>query len=75
MDLPAIVRSAHTWDTSGPGDLRQDEEAIVVQACPSIVGIEGWSSWILIPIERPRLVKLHVRGSIETVLRKWLIPA
>jgi hypothetical protein len=71
VDLPVIVRSAHTWDTSGPNDLRQDEEAIVVNADEE----DGWSTWMLIPLDRPRLIRLTCRGGVRDVLRKWLKPA
>ena len=30
MLLPALVRSTLTWDTRGPGDLRRDEEAVLL---------------------------------------------
>jgi hypothetical protein len=76
VDLPAIVRSSHTWDTSGPGDLRQGEEAIVVSATEEWLdndqGGTVYTEWMLIPLGKPRLVRLHVQSSIDSVLRKWL---
>lgn len=79
VDLPAFVRSAHTWDTSGPGDLRQGEEAIVVSATEDYLdndrGGTVCSDWVLIPLEKPRLIKLRVQASVASTLKKWLKPA
>lgn len=77
MDLPAIVRSAHTWDTSGPDDLRQGEEAIVVSAVEEYCDEMNVTSstWTLIPLERPRLVRIVSNASVQTTLKRWLKPA
>lgn len=78
MDLPAVVRSSHTWDTSGPGDLRQGEEAVVVSATEEWVehdqGATVFTNWLLIPLDRPRLIRLHTQSSIASTLKKWLKP-
>lgn len=71
MDVPAIVRSTHTWDTTPGRDLRQGEEAIVIEARDE----DGWSLWTLITIDHPRLIRLHTHHSVQDVLKKWLRPA
>jgi hypothetical protein len=74
VDLPSVVRSSHTWDTTIGRDLRGGEEAIVVSAEDYVNGIERWSRWTLISLDRPRLIELNARGTVETVLKRWLKP-
>lgn len=71
MDLPAVVRSTHTWDTLPGKDLRCGEEAIVVDVRETEFG--GWV-WRVIPLENPRLLEISTGTTPERVLLKWLVP-
>lgn len=79
MDLPAVVRSTHTWDTEPGRDLRKGEEAIVVDAREGYEehgqGNLVFSTIRLIPIDRPRLIVLRSQSSLRSVFKRWLPPA
>jgi hypothetical protein len=74
MDLPAVVRSTHTWDTRPGRDLREGEEAIVVSAVDLDGDLLNWSDWVLIPLDKPRLITLRSRSSVSVTLKRWLKP-
>lgn len=71
MDLPVVVRSAHTWDTRAGRDLRKDEEAIVVSV--AYRGNDTWR-WQLIPLDSPRLITLNLYKAPSFVVQRWLKP-
>ena len=72
MDLPAVVRSMHTWDTAPGRDLRCGELAVVVDVVETRYG--GWV-WRLISLDNPRLLEISTGTTPERVLQKWLVPA
>lgn len=71
MDLPVLVTSQLTFDT-GSDKLVKGESAIVygLEEGPGGVGYY----WMMLSIDRPRLIRHYFSPHPERVLKRWLKP-
>lgn len=71
LALPVLVTSQLTFDT-GSDKLVKGESAIVYA-----IEDEGWGGggvWLMLSIDRPRLIRHHFTSRPEQVLKRWLKP-
>ncbi len=71
MDLPLLVSSRLTFDTAS--------EKLVAGETAILIAIEdeewgGGGVWVMMSIDRPRLIRHHFHQRPEQVLKRWLKP-
>lgn len=69
MDLPVVVTSQLTFDTGS--DLLVKGESAIVYAFEEM-GQGGW--WLMMSIDRPRLIRHYFGQAPEQVFKRWLKP-
>lgn len=71
MDLPVLVTSQLTFDT-GSDKLVKGESAIVIALEDEEWG--GGGVWVMLSIDRPRIIRHHFHQAPPQVLKRWLKP-